>query len=689
MALDLMNLRRRLGILLRQPDAGLGRTLSLAIRHAHGDELSILGRSAIESKLVEPCSTLIRHLHRLPDDEREPLLTAAALDWPTILEPLAIDPDEAVQRNLVHAVRALNQPRLSPLLARLMRRRQSASMTSPESSAGPLRFRRTESPGRLDHQRQDRHDWTGEPVGGLAEAALLELTMRAAGPDGAADCAGDDRFALEQSLIEMTASAGDHPSRDLALAAIRLSARPSDELSAWFATGGDAPIVSAMRRLARDPSDPDFRPNVIRWLGHPIIGQAIARSIHVHVEAGGFATTLARDGALLRSPARSLNLRHASRPARAVPPVEQWPTMSPDARRHLVRWILRLPLSTASRGRLLAECLDLRDPLLQVEAAEALAGIRGRRAADELAPLHASPSPMVARRLLSSVRSERIPVDLNVIRAILAADSSPPARRYACKTLANASPEDFIGLIDQVSSSERSVIARSHLRSADRREDLLARMSDALLNPKRSTRVRIALLQLVERLRLHAAFEKEILALCEDDDRRLAATAVRASRHVRSDRRAPIIRAALLTSDDRIRANAVEAIVGVDRRTWKDRTRMLDLLTQDSDNRTRANALRILLDDRSPHAAPALKRMLQDSRPRHRISALWAVASSRALGASALVRRLADEDPIPIIRARAAAVLDSLPPRSPARPSDAAPRASLASTPSGDGDASP
>ncbi|MHC4128815.1 MAG: HEAT repeat domain-containing protein [Planctomycetota bacterium] len=120
-----------------------------------------------------------------------------------------------------------------------------------------------------------------------------------------------------------------------------------------------------------------------------------------------------------------------------------------------------------------------------------------------------------------------------------------------------------------------------------------------------------------------------------------------------SSRRSSAVRKALGHGDQRVRANAVEALVRIDRRPGAH----LGALAASRENRLRANAVRGLLAGRAPGGVKALRRMLTDTDPRHRVSGVWVARRSRARPVIPDLRRLADDDRFTEIRARASAAV--------------------------------
>jgi len=113
-------------------------------------------------------------------------------------------------------------------------------------------------------------------------------------------------------------------------------------------------------------------------------------------------------------------------------------------------------------------------------------------------------------------------------------------------------------------------------------------------------------------------------------------------------------------ADGRVQANAVASLA----RAGGDPSGVLDKLA-DNNNRGRANVIKWMLEADHPNGPLALATMLTDSRPAHRISAVWVARTLRYAPAAELLDRLAMGDPDAKIRARAATAVREV------RPADA------------------
>jgi HEAT repeat protein len=103
--------------------------------------------------------------------------------------------------------------------------------------------------------------------------------------------------------------------------------------------------------------------------------------------------------------------------------------------------------------------------------------------------------------------------------------------------------------------------------------------------------------------------------------------------------------------DERVQANAVEALAAGGGAASIVADKM-----DSAHNRTRANAIKWLLEAGHPAGPKALTAMLTDTRAAHRLSALWVVKMLRYAGASTVLDQLAIRDTDAKVRARAASV---------------------------------
>jgi len=161
---------------------------------------------------------------------------------------------------------------------------------------------------------------------------------------------------------------------------------------------------------------------------------------------------------------------------------------------------------------------------------------------------------------------------------------------------------------------------------------------------------RIAAFELADRLNVLETLEPVLVRAARELDRRLASKATVLLGKLPGDGPREAIRAALRHTDERIRANAVEALA-----TAEPEDPRIEILLSDPSSRVRANALRALLSQpsRAPVAEHALAEMLIDDRPSHRVSALWVTERTGRTALASRVADLASTDDSPEVHDRA------------------------------------
>jgi len=118
-----------------------------------------------------------------------------------------------------------------------------------------------------------------------------------------------------------------------------------------------------------------------------------------------------------------------------------------------------------------------------------------------------------------------------------------------------------------------------------------------------------------------------------------------------------ILRRAIEDTDERVQANAVEALALLDEKECR---RWVEPKLASAHGRVKGNAVQALLRLEMREAGDALLAMLDDPARGHRISGLWVVERLRLRTVVQRVERLSREDPDPQVRRRAARVLRGL-----------------------------
>lgn len=157
--------------------------------------------------------------------------------------------------------------------------------------------------------------------------------------------------------------------------------------------------------------------------------------------------------------------------------------------------------------------------------------------------------------------------------------------------------------------------------------------------------------QMVRQLGMVDRFGNTLCQLARHANRTIRSAAVIALSDVKGfDARSTLARC-LHDEDGRVQANAVEALAA----QGGDASIVADKIDSDH-NRTRANAIKWLVEADHPSGRTALMAMLNDTRVAHRLSALWVVKILRYMPATTLLDQIAVRDIEPKVRARAASV---------------------------------
>lgn len=170
--------------------------------------------------------------------------------------------------------------------------------------------------------------------------------------------------------------------------------------------------------------------------------------------------------------------------------------------------------------------------------------------------------------------------------------------------------------------------------------------------------IKLRALSIISELNQGLLLQDTLLRLCRDSDAKVVSAAVKALGSADPEKALPVIEAALKHEDDRVRANAVEAIAHLDASRHAD---VLASMTDEREaNRARANAIQALMQMRTGEALQALSRMLGDPRAEHRASALWLVETMGVAEVARDVAEMSISEPDPKVRKKAGAVIQAV-----------------------------
>lgn len=380
------------------------------------------------------------------------------------------------------------------------------------------------------------------------------------------------------------------------------------------------PSHAPIRTVLRSTPSPMLRERALRWIVlDPVRSTCVDRlssadSVQEH-------EIVLRRATLAVRPRRADRLR-AVRPAGGgtgdrehapVPDARTLARLSPEARRGMVRFVRLIGLDEQARRPILEPTLADPDPLVRLWGAHAAhpadlsdyafdpdtsvarsaalrwstLGVAGPQFGSGAWKHRGEVAALLGRSPHAGVRAVGV-----AERERLDPFAGTPAGRVAARRLYERDPVGFVRAVRERLGDESRVL-------------------DAVM--------------LVRAIGLAARFETDLMALATTDpDDRVRATAVAALGLVDSEPARRIVRASLNAPDQRVRSNAVEAVIADDS--------VLLEYKDDKSHRVRASAVRRLLSRpiesggvrARESAAETLVRMLGDDRAEHRLSGAWA-----------------------------------------------------------------
>lgn len=449
---------------------------------------------------------------------------------------------------------------------------------------------------------------------------------------------------LDASLAEAAGTYPEHRCRAVLEAMLPLLDSPPPRVAQWLSDQSQ-PGILALRSVIRSDRSEGARVRALRLLSTPTLAPAAAArlgkraSVREHRAAFEHAHLLTRE-------ARRAECARVRPDRDALPAPREIAEMPERARCGFVRLVCATGMDARQKAAMLSFSLVDPSPLVRAVAARELSR-ESPRGADEarayaslLADLAFSREEGAARIAASALLHDR-----RLRRA------APPETRDAMTRSRHDSVRTAREIHERHEDPWRNPaaarIALDLHRDAFLRE--LRRRIDRGDAPSR-----VAALRVGKRLSLVRELELEILAAAGDADARVAATAAAALAEVRSATAVRALERLASHRDERVRANAVEAI-GEQRPLHP----LVEVKLRAMSPRERANAARAALVASPAHAGATetLAEMLAGSDGRLRASGLWAVERTRAVSLAPQVARVVREarDEPTLRRAKAAA----------------------------------
>ncbi len=222
-------------------------------------------------------------------------------------------------------------------------------------------------------------------------------------------------------------------------------------------------------------------------------------------------------------------------------------------------------------------------------------------------------------------------------------------RRVIGRAVGQTGFEQFWGRYDKLDKPTRKQAGKALMTLLP---DSTTRLARKLASGPLELRLRA--MTMVHELKLAEPMVESLLAICADPSPRLRSRAISLLADVPALAPDALIERLLVDADSRVRANTIEIL---ETRHAAAFVPMLIQRARGGTNRERANAIKVMHKLRMNVFTDSLHGMLNDARPEHRISAMWALKQTGWWSLIGEVGRMAKADPELRVRRYALAVL--------------------------------
>jgi hypothetical protein len=258
------------------------------------------------------------------------------------------------------------------------------------------------------------------------------------------------------------------------------------------------------------------------------------------------------------------------------------------------------------------------------------------------------PDERLARLAAREIIRRRPPDYENILlqRMTTAPDS---VRRLIARSVGQTGFEQFWNKYEKLEKTVRKQAGKALLKLLP---DSTIRLGRKMLNGPMEQRL-LALL-MVQELKLAETVQNALLQACADPSPRLRSKAVALLADIPGLPPDTLIERLLIDGDSRVRANTIEVLETNHREVF---VPMLIQRARAGSNRERANAIKVMHKLRMGAFGASLLAMLNDPRPEHRISAMWALKQTGWWNHIGEVGRMVKSDPDLRVRRYALAIL--------------------------------
>ncbi len=604
-----------------KPDPCIDLAFAQALPTADPESLGPMAQVLLDRRQTQGCLALIEQYHRLPEQTRQAVLLEAP-ELTRALRQAMSNHKGTGPANALHIIHQSASVRLAYLIPDLLR-----------------------------HGQDELKD----------EAANCLLEMAERTQDTGSESAPAGHMAVETAFV--TSAVRDalryfaqHQRKEVLLAMFNLPLPAISELLRSLAEMGDDWTRPTGVMLTRSDT-PAVRRALLAALAFESLQPFALDGIGLAVETGPLTEALSRWHLLKLNPIRNAiaKIKHTER---FVPGMSAFVKLDrPGDTLGLVAWLDALPIEPHNMTRRLGQLSKAPDPATRLLALRRLIAIADQvddatQANHAIAGYCSDSEPGIVRVAVTHL-IRRGYSDITRVLAQLINSPDVRVQQIATKRLTPVAFSKLWESWPRLDSEHRLAAGRALIKIDP---TFHAALHDKLCLPDPLAKTRA--LSIITELNQGLLLQDLILRLSRDDDPRVVASAIKALGAADPQRVLPTIEAALEHEDERIRANAVEALAQLD--TGKHAERLVSLTEEQEPNRARANAIQALMQMNAGQALQALSHMLSDPRAEHRASALWLV---EAMGIAEVARDVAEmsiTESDPTIRERAGRVVQNL-----------------------------
>lgn len=252
-------------------------------------------------------------------------------------------------------------------------------------------------------------------------------------------------------------------------------------------------------------------------------------------------------------------------------------------------------------------------------------------------------------RLAAREMARRKPADFENVLIQVMSNAAPSVRRIISRSVGQAGFDQFWDRFDRLDKPTRKAAGRAMLKLLP---DGIERLERRLRSGPPEQRLKA--IAVTQELGSPEALAPALLSMCHDPNPKIRSKAVALLAQTQGVAPDTLLEKVLNDEDARVRANAIEVLESKHR---IDFVPLLAKRARSSSSRERANAIKALHRLRVGTAGTQLLSMIQDQRPDHRISAMWALKQIGWWQMLSEVGRLAKGDPNLKVRRYAMAIL--------------------------------